>query len=92
MYFENLLLCAFVELFPNYPLQINVNKNLQKHLQCFISWLVNSSFYSWQSYSLTTWPQKFSTSAYIFIELYSEQIIVNVMSLKDKENKKRIFK
>jgi len=35
-----------------------------KCLQSFISWLVNSSLYSWESFSLTTWPQKHSTSAY----------------------------
>jgi hypothetical protein len=50
-------------------LQINVNKNFQKHYWCFISWLVDSLFYSWQSYSLTTQPQKFSNSAYIFRNL-----------------------
>ncbi len=30
----------------------------------FLAW-VTSSLYSWQSLSLTTWPQKFKTSAYI---------------------------
>jgi len=56
---------AFVELFPNCRLQINVNKNHQKCLQCFIPWLVNSSLYSWQYFRLTTLPQKYSTSAFI---------------------------
>jgi hypothetical protein len=44
------------------------NKSVQKHskhLQFFISRLVNSSLYSWQSFSLTTQPQTHSTSAWI---------------------------
>ncbi len=74
-YFENLPLWAFVELLPSCQLQINVNKNFEKHLQCFISQLVNSSLYSWQSYSwqsysLTTRPQKYLTSAYIWLKMF----------------------
>ncbi len=32
-----------------------------KYLKCFISLLAHSSLYSWQSYSLTTRPQKITT-------------------------------
>jgi hypothetical protein len=64
------LFVAFAELFQNYHLQMKVNKNIQKHIQCFISQLVNSSLHSWQSFSFTTWPQKHSTSAYIFLEVF----------------------
>ncbi len=42
--FENLLLCAFVELFETICLPINVNIKPSKHLQSFISWLSNLIF------------------------------------------------
>jgi len=44
---------------------MKVNKNIQKHIKCFISWLVTSSLYSWQSFSITTQPQKHLTCACI---------------------------
>jgi len=59
-----------------YPLSSGILLNISKHLftniseqntqkcpKCFISWLVHSLLYSWQSFSLTTWSQKITTSA-----------------------------
>jgi len=56
---------TLVRLFPNISLHIKVNKNIKKCILCLISWLVHSSLYRRQSFSLSTRPQKITTSACI---------------------------
>ena len=61
-----------------YPLSSGILLNISKHLftniseqntqkfpLCFISWLVHSLLYSWQSFSLITRPQKITTPAFV---------------------------
>ncbi len=66
---SSLSLCNFVHLFTNIYLQTKWTKHYQNVFS--ISWLVHFLFYSWQSYSLSIWPQKLTMSAYIYVKSVS---------------------
>jgi hypothetical protein len=58
MYFDILLLHYFCYIIPKHTFTNTSEQDTSKWLWCFISWLVHSLLYSWQSSSLTTVPQR----------------------------------